>query len=88
MVVRLFESQAREVERGVDILVATPGRLLDMLDRGKVSLSRIRYLCFDEADRMLDMVGCLVVFQSDLALLGILTLLGFRKRHPQDCRAT
>jgi len=50
-----FGSQAREVERGVDILLATPGRLMDFLDRGKISLSRVRYLCFDEADRMLDM---------------------------------
>jgi len=50
-----FGSQAREVERGVDILVGTPGRLLDMIDRGKISLSKVRYLCFDEADRMLDM---------------------------------
>eukprot|EP01130_Rhizamoeba_saxonica_P017777 TRINITY_DN86_c0_g1_i1.p1 TRINITY_DN86_c0_g1~~TRINITY_DN86_c0_g1_i1.p1 ORF type:complete len:629 (+),score=176.23 TRINITY_DN86_c0_g1_i1:721-2607(+) len=50
-----FGMQAREIERGVDILVGTPGRLLDMIDRGKVSLSDIRFLCFDEADRMLDM---------------------------------
>jgi ATP-dependent RNA helicase DDX3X len=50
-----FNSQTRELERGVDILVATPGRLLDMLNRSKISLSRIRYLCFDEADQMLDM---------------------------------
>lgn len=50
-----FGAQAREVEYGCDILVATPGRLLDMLDRGKISLSRVRYLCMDEADRMLDM---------------------------------
>jgi ATP-dependent RNA helicase DDX3X len=50
-----LNSQTRELERGVDILVATPGRLLDMLDRGKITLSRVRYLCFDEADRMLDM---------------------------------
>jgi len=47
--------QTRELERGVDVLVATPGRLLDMLERGKISLSQVRYLCFDEADRMLDM---------------------------------
>ena len=51
-----FGAQAREVERGMDVLVGTPGRLLDMVDRGKVSLSRVKYLSFDEADRMLDMV--------------------------------
>lgn len=47
--------QIRELERGCDILVATPGRLEDLIERGRVSLGRIRYLIFDEADRMLDM---------------------------------
>lgn len=47
--------QFRELERGVDILVATPGRLVDMLDRRRVSLQMIRFLALDEADRMLDM---------------------------------
>jgi ATP-dependent RNA helicase DDX3X len=50
-----FMSQARELNSGCHILVATPGRLVDMLDRYKVSLEHIKYLCFDEADRMLDM---------------------------------
>ncbi|KAH7675429.1 RNA helicase protein [Dioscorea alata] len=47
--------QLREMERGVDILVATPGRLVDLLERARVSLQMIRYLALDEADRMLDM---------------------------------
>ncbi|KAL3625392.1 DEAD-box ATP-dependent RNA helicase 37 [Castilleja foliolosa] len=47
--------QLRELEKGVHILVATPGRLVDLLERAKVSLQRIRYLALDEADRMLDM---------------------------------
>jgi len=47
--------QLRELERGVDILVATPGRLVDIIERARVSLSQIRYLVLDEADRMLDM---------------------------------
>lgn len=47
--------QLRELERGVDILVATPGRLVDLLERARVSLQMIRYLALDEADRMLDM---------------------------------
>ncbi|KAK2985380.1 hypothetical protein RJ640_029337 [Escallonia rubra] len=50
-----INQQLRELERGVDILVATPGRLVDMLERAKVSLQMIRYLALDEADRMLDM---------------------------------
>jgi ATP-dependent RNA helicase DDX3X len=47
--------QMRELERGCDILVGTPGRLTDLLERGKVSLQDVRYLALDEADRMLDM---------------------------------
>lgn len=47
--------QLRDLERGVDILVATPGRLVDLLERARVSLQSIRYLALDEADRMLDM---------------------------------
>lgn len=47
--------QLRELERGVDILVATPGRLNDLLERARVSMQRIKFLALDEADRMLDM---------------------------------
>ncbi|KAJ3691919.1 hypothetical protein LUZ60_012269 [Juncus effusus] len=47
--------QLRNLERGVDILVATPGRLNDLIDRERVSLSKVKYLALDEADRMLDM---------------------------------
>ena len=47
--------QMRELERGCHLLVATPGRLVDFLERGKISLEFCRYLCLDEADRMLDM---------------------------------
>jgi ATP-dependent RNA helicase DDX3X len=53
--VMLNELQLRCLERGVDILVATPGRLVDLIDRAKVSLQKIQYLALDEADRMLDM---------------------------------
>ncbi|CAG8514431.1 8644_t:CDS:2 [Paraglomus occultum] len=47
--------QLRNLERGCDLLTATPGRLVDLIERGRVSLSLIRYLVLDEADRMLDM---------------------------------
>lgn len=47
--------QLRELRKGCDVLVATPGRLLDMMQRGQVSLAQCRYLVLDEADRMLDM---------------------------------
>ncbi|KAL9270482.1 DEAD-box ATP-dependent RNA helicase 52B-like protein [Drosera capensis] len=47
--------QLRDLKKGVDILVATPGRLVDMVEREIISLNRISYLALDEADRMLDM---------------------------------
>jgi len=47
--------QMRDLDRGCHLLVATPGRLVDMLERGKVSLENCMFLTLDEADRMLDM---------------------------------
>ena len=48
-------AQVREIQRGVDILVATPGRLLDLIGQGFISLDHIEYFVLDEADHMLDM---------------------------------
>jgi ATP-dependent RNA helicase RhlE len=48
-------AQTDALRRGVDVLVATPGRLLDLMDQGYISLNDIRYFVLDEADRMLDM---------------------------------
>ncbi|KAF9921196.1 DEAD-box ATP-dependent RNA helicase [Linnemannia zychae] len=47
--------QLRQIDRGCDMLTATPGRLVDLIERGRVSLANVQYLVLDEADRMLDM---------------------------------
>lgn len=47
--------QARDLREGVEIVIATPGRLIDFLESGTTNLRRVTYLVFDEADRMLDM---------------------------------
>lgn len=47
--------QVRQLQKGVDILVATPGRLLDLISQNHISLQDIKYFVLDEADRMLDM---------------------------------
>jgi len=47
--------QIRDLQQGADLVVATPGRLIDLLDMGKTNLKRCTYLVMDEADRMLDM---------------------------------
>jgi ATP-dependent RNA helicase RhlE len=48
-------NQVNELKKGTDILVATPGRLLDLIQQGYISLASVRYFVLDEADRMLDM---------------------------------
>jgi len=80
--------QLRELERGVDILVATPGRLVDLLERARVSLQSIRYLALDEADRMLDMgfepQVRRIVEQMDMPLPGVRQTMLFSATFPKE----
>lgn len=50
-----FDEQLKKLDRGADVLIATPGRLLDHFERGKLLLTAVEILVIDEADRMLDM---------------------------------
>ena len=50
-----MDEQTKKLDRGVDVLIATPGRLLDHFERGRILLNDIKVLVIDEADRMLDM---------------------------------
>nr|MCR5085453.1 DEAD/DEAH box helicase [Succinivibrionaceae bacterium] len=50
-----YENQIRSLRHGAKVVVATPGRLIDLLERGKVNLEQVRYLVIDEADEMLRM---------------------------------
>jgi len=50
-----YGNQREQIARGIDILVATPGRLLDFMDQGEIHLAHLTHLVLDEVDRMLDM---------------------------------
>ena len=50
-----FDEQVKKLDRGVDVLIATPGRLLDLFERGRLLLTGVQIMVVDEADRMLDM---------------------------------
>src|SRR2546425_9006580 len=63
-----IRTQIADLRRGVSVLIATPGRLLDLTERGAVNLSAVEVLVLDEADRMLDM-GFLPAIRRVLSLL-------------------
>ncbi|TPQ48935.1 DEAD/DEAH box helicase, partial [Prosthecomicrobium hirschii] len=50
-----LDEQVKKLDRGVDVLIATPGRLLDLFERGRILMNGVEILVIDEADRMLDM---------------------------------
>jgi ATP-dependent RNA helicase RhlE len=63
-----IRTQIHDLRRGATVVIATPGRLLDLLERGAISLSTVEFLVLDEADRMLDM-GFLPAIKRVLAKL-------------------
>jgi ATP-dependent RNA helicase DDX3X len=82
--------QIRELGYGCDMLVGTPGRLIDMIDKGVVALNNIKYLVLDEADRMLDM-GFekdirKIVEERDMPGADYRTTLMFSATFPKDIR--
>jgi len=50
-----YEQQEKEMREGIDVLVGTPGRIMDYLQKGKLDFSKLKHVCLDEADRMMDM---------------------------------
>ncbi len=81
-----MEEQLKVLNRGVDVLIATPGRLLDVFDRGHLLLTDVKVLVIDEADRMLDM-GFIPDVEKIVSLLSpIRTTLLFSATMPKEIR--
>ena len=78
--------QLSELSVGCDIIVATPGRLNDLVDRGVISLSEVCFLVLDEADRMLDMGFEVCSLHSNYRMLVLYQLLVFpAATNPPHC---
>jgi hypothetical protein len=82
------------LQEGVEIVIATPGRLIDHLDAGNTNLKRVTYLVLDEADRMLDMVsgldaatGLFLEKAYETSLTFCFRLSGFRASTSKNCFA-
>lgn len=81
-----MEEQLKVLNRGVDVLIATPGRLLDVFDRGHLLLTDVKVLVIDEADRMLDM-GFVPDVEKIVSLLSPMrTTLLFSATMPKEIR--
>jgi ATP-dependent RNA helicase RhlE len=78
--------QIRELQRGVDVLVATPGRLLDLMNDGHVQLRDVEFFVLDEADRMLDMGFITDVKRIEQALPNDRQTLMFSATMPPEIR--
>ncbi len=66
-----FEEQNKKLDRGADVLIATPGRLLDHFERGRLLMTGVDIFVIDEADRMLDMALCRILSASALCCLNV-----------------
>jgi len=72
-------AQSRDLRDGVEVVIATPGRLIDFLENGDTNLKRVTYLVLDEADRMLDMG-----FEPQVRQIVETTNMGCRSRHARQ----